>query len=242
MQKLRAMEVRSVRLPRPAGAWGGILTDGAARARGKFVLAMIFDANAARALARRTHSLADCLAAMKRAVLQAAQAGRFEATIGLPEPMPLAAGQSTNNAAFLIDFFARQGAEAWADAVRHAVRAGYTARPAWRSVDSGPALDGLVLSWFMVEPPGVTDSSLLLMAATAAYAMSQAEQVHHRWVDGLKETIRAAALQGKPSVTIQDALPPHDPAWAKRREILQRAGFATDLVANERGAALVIGW
>jgi hypothetical protein len=231
-----------VRFPRPAGAWGGILTDGATAARGKFAPTMSFDANAARALARRTHSLADCLAAMKRAVLHAAQVGQFEATIGLPEPMPLTAGQSTNNAAFLIDFFARQGADVWADAVRHAVRAGYAARPSWRSVNTGAALDGLTLSWFAVEPPEAPEASLLLMAATEAYAMSQAEHVHHRWVEGLKETIRVAALQGKPSVTIHDPLPAHDPAWNKRLEILHRAGFATDLVAADRGAALVIGW
>jgi len=85
----------------------------------------IFDAQCARALARRNLSLGDCLAAMKKAVLHAAQLGGFEAPIGLPDALPLAAGQSTNSAAFLIDLFSQQGVEAWADAVHHAELAGY---------------------------------------------------------------------------------------------------------------------
>ena len=203
---------------------------------------MIFDAQAARALARRTHSLADCLAAMKKAVLEAAQVGEFEATVALPEAIALVAGQSTNNAAFLIDFFTAQGFEVWADAVRHALRAGYALRPSWRSVTSGAALDGLTLSWYLIETPDEPEGSLLLMAATAAYAMSQAEQVHHRWVEALKEAIRKAAVQGKPSVTVHDAAAASDPAWSKRCAILQRAGFTTALIASDKGASLVIGW
>ena len=202
---------------------------------------MIFDAQAARALARRTHSLADCLAAMKKAVLEAAQVGEFEATVALPEAIALVAGQSTNNAAFLIDFFTAQGFEVWADAVRHALRAGYALRPSWRSVPSGAALDGLTLSWYLVGVPDVPEATLL-MVATAAYTMSQAEQVHQRWVEALKETIRKAALQGKPSVTVHDAALAADPVWTKRCEILQRAGFTTTLLASDKGASLLIGW
>ena len=203
----------------------------------------IFDAQAARALARRTLSLGDCLASMKKAVLNAAQVGEFEATIGLPDAMPMAAGQSTNTAAFLIDFFSQQGVEAWADAVRHAERAGYAVRPAWRGADTGAAVEGLILSWYLVEVPEfANEAPPLLMPATVAYAMSQAEQVHHRWVDGLKETIRKAALQGKPAVSVHDGAIATDPAWAKRREILKRAGFTTELLAGDRGATLVIAW
>ena len=202
---------------------------------------MIFDAQAARALTRRAHSLADCLAAMKKAVLEAAQVGEFEATVGLPEAIALVAGQSTNNAAFLIDFFTAQGFEVWADAVRHALRAGYALRPSWRSVPSGAALDGLTLSWYLVGVPDVPEATLL-MVATAAYTMSQAEQVHQRWVEALKETIRKAALQGKPSVTVHDAALAADPVWTKRCEILQRAGFTTTLLASDKGASLLIGW
>ena len=203
---------------------------------------MILDAQAARALAHRAHSLADCLAAMKKAVLEAAQVGEFEATVGLPEAIAIVAGQSTNNAAFLIDFFTAQGFEVWADAVRHALRAGYALRPSWRSVPSGAALDGLTLSWSLVETPDEPEGSLLLMAAATAYAMSQAEQVHHRWVEALKGAIRKAAVQGKPSVTVHDAALAADPVWTKRCEILQRAGFTTTLLASDKGATLLIGW
>ena len=202
---------------------------------------MIFDAQAARTLARRTHSLADCLAAMKKAVLDAAQVGEFEATVGLPEAIPIVAGQSTNNAAFLIDFLSAHDVEVWADAVRHALHAGYALRPSWRSVPSGAALDGLTLSWYLVGVPDVPEATLL-MVATAAYTMSQAEQVHQRWVEALKETIRKAALQGKPSVTVHDAALAADPVWTKRCEILQRAGFTTTLLASDKGASLLIGW
>lgn len=202
---------------------------------------MIFDAQAARSLARRAHSLADCLAAMKKAVLEAAQVGEFEATVGLPEAIGIVAGQSTNNAAFLIDFFSAQGFEVWADAVRHALRAGYALRPSWRSAASGAALDGLTLSWYLIDVPDAPEATLL-MAATDAYAMSQAEQVHQRWVEARKETIRKAALQGKPSVTVHDAALAADPVWAKRCEILQRAGFTTTLLASDKGASLLIGW
>ena len=137
----------------------------------------IFDAQAARALARRTLSLGDCLASMKKAVLHATQVGEFEASIGQPEPIPMTAGQSTNSAAFLIDFFSHKEVAAWADAVRHATRAGYAVRPTWRSVAGGAAVDGLTLSWYLVEPPeDGPELPPLLMPATAAHALSQAEQ------------------------------------------------------------------
>lgn len=203
----------------------------------------IFDAQAARALARRTLSLGDCLAAMKRAVLHAAQVGEFEATIGLPDALPVADGQSTNTAAFLIDFFSQQGVDAWADAVRHAERAGYAVRPAWRSAETGAAIEGLILSWYLVEVPEfANEAPPLLMPATLACAMSQAEQGHHRWVEALREPIRKAALHGKPSVSVHDGAIATDPAWAKRREILKRAGFNTELLAGDRGATLLIAW
>lgn len=203
---------------------------------------MIFDARSARALSRRTHSVQDCLALMKAAVLHAARVGGYEATVALPEPMPVVAGQSTNNAAFLIDLLATRDNDVWADSVRHAGAAGYTVRPSWQGVDTGAALAGLTLSWYLVEPPEVPAQTLLLMAAETAHALSRAEQVHQHWVDSHKETVRKAATQGRPSVMVRDALPMADAAWAKRCEILQAAGFSTQLIAVEQGAALLIGW
>jgi len=203
---------------------------------------MIFDAQAARALSRRTHSVQDCLALMKAGALQAAQAGEYETSIALPEAIPVVAGQSTNSAAFLVDLLARHGCEVWAESIKHALVAGYSVRPLWRGVETGAALTGIILSWYLVEPPDVPAHTLLLMSAETAHAMSRAEQVHHHWVEAHKETIRKAALQGKPSVTIRDSLPSADAAWRKRCEILQRAGFSTEVIAIDQGAALKIGW
>jgi hypothetical protein len=203
---------------------------------------MNFDAQAARALSRRTHSVQDCLALMKAGALQAAQAGEYETTIGLPEAIAVVAGQSTNNAAFLVELLASHGYEVWADSVKHAVAAGYSVRPFWRGVETGAALAGITLAWYLVEPPDVPAHTLLLMSAETAYAMSRAEQVHHHWVDAHKETIRKAAVQGKQSVTLRDALPAADAAWRKRCDILQRAGFSTEVIAIDQGAALVVGW
>lgn len=203
---------------------------------------MVFDARSARALSRRTHSVQDCLAQMKSAILEAARIGGYEASVPLPEALPVVAGQSTNNAGFLVDFLAERECEVWADSVRHAVVAGYAVRPVWQAVDTGAALAGLTLSWYLVEPPEVGPDALLLMPAETAHAMSRAEQVHQHWVDSHKETIRKAALQGKHSVTLRDGLPIGDASWRKRCEILQAAGFSTELMRAEPGAALVVGW
>lgn len=203
---------------------------------------MTFNARSARALSRRTHNVQDCLAAMKAAVLQAARVGSYEASVGLPEVLPVVAGKSTNTAAFLIDFLVERECEVWADSVRHATAAGYAVRPAWQGVETGAALAGLTLSWYLAEPPEVPAPALLLMAAETAHAMSRAEQVHQHWVDAHKESIRKAALQGKQSVTVYDSLPAADAAWAKRCAILQGAGFAVRLMPVDPGAALVIDW
>ena len=49
-------------------------------------------------------------------------------------------------------------------------------------------------------------------------------------------------MLGKQSVTLHDALPAVDAAWAKRCAILQGAGFGTRLMAVDQRAALVIDW
>jgi hypothetical protein len=203
---------------------------------------MKFDAAAARALSQRTHSVQDCLAALKKAVVEAAQLGEYETVIGLPEAIPIGAGESSNTAGFLIDFLAGRGFHVWSESVRHALAAGYTVRPSWRSVTSGAALDGLLLSWHLVEPDGTAVGDLLLMSAEIARDMSRVEQVHHRWVERLKDTVRKAALRGQQSVTVHEATPAADAAWRKRCEILQHAGFGTDLLASDNGATLVIRW
>jgi hypothetical protein len=207
---------------------------------------MQFDASSARALSRRVHSLHDCLFVIKQAVVQAAQAGEFEVSVGLSDALPVVAGQSTNNAAFVIDFLARHGREAWAEAATQALRAGYTVRPFWGSVATGAALEGLTLSWQFVEEEAGADvraGTPLLMPASAALAMSRAEQAHVHWVEAQQALLQRAARQGKTSVALHDATTPvASPAWAKRQEILLRAGFAAELIAAETGATLMVRW
>lgn len=206
---------------------------------------MPFDAHSARALSRRIHSLHDCLFVIKQSVVEAAQAGEFEVSVGLSESLPVVAGQSTNNAAFVIDFLARNGRETWAEAATQALRAGYSVRPAWGRNHLGAVLEGLTLEWRSVSfdgPPSDAADTPLLMSAEHALAMSRAEQSHVRWVDAQRAAIQQAAQQGRLSVSLHDALPVDAPAWAKRREILQRGGFATELIAEDGGTTLIVSW
>jgi hypothetical protein len=204
---------------------------------------MSFDAKTARALSQRTHGVHDCLALMKKYVQQAAQAGEYEVSVGLSLGLPVPAGQSSNDAVFLVECFSRHGHAAWAEAVTHAAHAGYDLRPTWSRDERGALLDGVTLGWRWAEPPDASAGTLLVMPAVQARAISDAEQVHQRWVQAQRAAIERAAQQGLLAVTLHDKAPADDPAWAKRCEILQRAGFGTELIAIERGgAALVVSW
>jgi hypothetical protein len=83
---------------------------------------------------------------------------------------------------------------------------------------------------------------LLLMPAAQALAVSQAEQAHVRWVEAQHETIQRAARRGQLQVALPDALSAQAPDWVKRREILERAGFTTELIADVKGATLLVRW
>jgi hypothetical protein len=226
-----------------------ILAECARRARSvalQFQRHMQFDAHSARALSRRVHSVQDCLFVIKQTVMQAAQAGEFEVSVALSDALPVVAGQSTNNAAFVIDFLQRHGREAWAEAAAQAVRAGYAVRPAWGRSATGAALEGLTLSWKSLDEDDARSGHAgtpLLMPALQAQAMSQAEQAHVRWVESQQELLQRAARQGKTSVALHDsATPAAAPAWGKRQEILRRAGFNAELIPSEAGATLVVRW
>lgn len=205
---------------------------------------MPFDAQTARALSRRIHSVHDCLFVMKQSVVQAAQAGEYEVTVGLSESLPVVAGQSVNSAAFVIDFLARSGREAWSEAAAQAVHAGYSVRPAWGRTAGGAALEGITLSWRQAEfqDPRTIPAAPPMMRADHALAMSHAEQAHVRWVEAQREAIQRAAQNGQLSVSLHDTLPAEAPQWTKRREILARAGFGTELIADDAGATLVVSW
>jgi hypothetical protein len=210
---------------------------------------MNFDARSARALSRRIHSVHDCLSVMKQAIVQAAQAGEFEATVPLSESLPVVAGQSTNTAAFTIDFLQRNDREAWAEAATQAMRAGYALRPSWGRAATGAALEGLTLAWRTIEidtsfARGSQSATLpsLLMPAAHALQMAEAQESHVRWVEARRTAIQLAAQRGKLSVSIDDAAAVDAPAWSHRREILHRGGFSTELIPREAGATLVVSW
>jgi hypothetical protein len=205
---------------------------------------MHFDADAARRLSRRAHSVQDCLAVMKQCVMRAAQTGEFEVTVALSESLPVVAGTANNTAAFVVDFLARNGREAWSEASAQALRAGYTLRPAWGRNEIGPTLDGVTLAWREVESGDAEPAAgtPLLMRAAHAHALAQAEQAHVRWVEGRQDAIQSAARRGLSSASLRDALAASDPGWDRRREILHRAGFSTELIAEETGATLIVSW
>ena len=126
-------------------------------------------------------------------------------------------------------------------------RVGYTVWPFWASTATGAALEGLTLSWKSVDDEPVGANALgatpLLMPASAALAMSQAEQAHVRWVESRQELLQRAARQGKTSVALHDAATLiASPAWVKRTEILQRAGFTAEPIPNDAGATLIVRW
>jgi hypothetical protein len=199
-----------------------------------------FDAQAARALARRSHGAAEILAEMKQAVVIAAERGEFEAGVALPDAVLVPAGQSVNSASFLVEHLQQRGLPAWSEAVTQAVRAGYGARPSWAPVGVGAACDGVTLSWsFALDDP---EPGLRLMPARDAYRMAMGARAQHQWVERALEQVRRAAAAGRAACTVSDAAPFKAGVWPLRRELLARSGFTTDLVATERGTDLVIRW
>ena len=200
-----------------------------------------FDAQAARALARRTHGVREILAEMKTAIVVACERGEFEAAVKLPDAQVVPAGTSSNNAAFLVEHLLARDLPAWAESVRHAAHAGYNLRPSWCGLDNGAGCDGVLLSWSLVlDEPETTPQ---LMSAASAYRLAQASRAHHRWVEQAQDAVRRAAVKGASHCIVHDeATPGGDAAWLRRRELLEQAGFATELVPAQRGAALMIRW
>ena len=199
-----------------------------------------FDAQAARALARRAHGASEILAEMKQAVVAAAERGEFEAGVSLPDAVVVPAGQSVNSSSFLVEHLQERGLAAWAEAVSQALRAGYGARPAWVPMGVGAACDGVTLSWsFALEEPA---PGLRLMPAREAFRMSMGARAQHQWVERALDQVRRAAAAGRSTCTVDDAAPFKSGVWPLRRDLLARSGFTTDLVPTERGAELVVRW
>lgn len=199
-----------------------------------------FDAQAARALARRSHGAAEILAEMKQAIVDAAERGEFEATVALPDAVMVPAGQSINTASFLVEHLHERGLPAWAEAAAQAQRAAYGVRAAWAPLGVGAACDGVTLSWSLViEEP---EPGLRLMPARDAYRMAMGARAQHQWVERALEQVRRAAAAGRSVCTVSDAAPFKAGVWPLRRELLKQSGFTTDMVATERGTDLVIRW
>jgi hypothetical protein len=199
-----------------------------------------FDAQAARALARRSHGAAEILAEMKQAIVVAAERGEFEASVSLPDAVQVPAGQSINSATFLVEHLQQRELPAWAEAVTQALRAAYGVRPAWAPMGVGAACDGVCLSWsLVVEEP---EAGLRLMPARDAYRMAMGARAQHQWVERALDQVRRAAAAGRSVCTVADTAPFKARVWPLRRELLKEAGFTTDLVATERGTDLVIRW
>ncbi len=200
-----------------------------------------FDAKAARALANRVHTVVEILADMKAAVVAACQRGLFETVVALPDPQRVPAGSSANNAGFLLDHLEARQLHAWAEAVRHAVQAGYTAGPNWRPLDYGAACDGVALAWSAaMQAP---DGTPRLMSAHAAWAMSRSTRAQHAWVEQAQEVIKRAAVKGATHCLVPDEGPAADEeAWSMRRELLGQAGFSTEVVAVAGAPALRVSW
>ncbi len=199
-----------------------------------------FDAQAARELARRARGVGEILADVKAAVVEAAQRGEFEAAVALPDARLVPAGSSSNNATFLVAHFEGRGLPAWAEVVQHAVAAGYTVRPSWCALPEGAGCDGVLLSWSLVAEAPARPS--LLMAALDAYRMAMGARAQHHWVDKAQQAVRDAAARGATACTVRDREPVESPAWARRRELLAAAGFATELLRSPSGADLLIRW
>jgi hypothetical protein len=188
-----------------------------------------FDAQAARALARRSHGAAEILAEMKQAIVIAAERGEFEASVALPDAVQVPAGQSINSATFLVEHLQQRE-----------LPAAYGVRPAWAPMGVGAACDGVCLSWsLVVEEP---EAGLRLMPARDAYRMAMGARAQHQWVERALDQVRRAAAAGRSVCTVADTAPFKARVWPLRRELLKEAGFTTDLVATERGTDLVIRW
>lgn len=199
-----------------------------------------FDAHAARALARRTRGVREILAEMKQAIVEAAQRGDFEASVRLPDAQVVPAGSSTNNATFLVAHLQSRELPGWAEAVQHAVRAGYGVSPSWCALANGAGCDGVRLSWSLsLDEPATRPE---LMAASVAHRMSMSARAQHTWVEKANEVIRQAAARGATTCTVHDAEPVDSQAWPRRRELLEQSGFTTELVRTQAGADLVIRW
>lgn len=202
----------------------------------------MFDASAARAMARKSVDLLDFMVTFKSAIVAAAERGELLAVAALPETVPLPPGVSQDAPDFLLSLFRGRGHPIWVDAVRQAQRAGYALRPVWSPVAGRPGVAALEFDWSRNDEPAAGAEPLLLLPATAAYAQSQEARAPAVWVERVLVDVRRAAEAGKLSCALRDPLDAEAPGWARRRELLHGGGFRLELRRTETGTVATIGW
>lgn len=202
----------------------------------------MFDASAARAMARKSVDLLDFMVTFKSAIVVAAEKGELLAKAALPETVPVPVGVSQDAPDFLLSLFRAAGKPIWIDAVRQAERAGYGVRPVWSPVSGCPGVAALEFDWSRNDEPAPGKEPLLLLPASAAFAQTQAARAPAVWVERVLVEVRRAAEAGKLSCTLNDPLDAGAPAWARRRELLLGGGFQLELRRSETGTVATIAW
>lgn len=211
---------------------------------------MIFDAAAARALARKSSDLLDLLSEAKRAIVAAAEAGEFFTTAPLPEAVEVRSGAPVDAPDFLVSTYREAGKPILVDTVLELLRAGYVVRPGWGRAEAHPggrAIVGLVLDWSIddgtpVRAARVDGPALRIVAASDAHAMTVQARAPRLWVERAMTLVRQAAEGSKFSCQVADDEPADSPAWARRRALLEASGFRLSVAARDAGALATIAW
>jgi hypothetical protein len=208
---------------------------------------MSFDAAAARALAGRSSDVLGLLSRAKQAIVDAAGRGEFTAVAALPKPLPVRAGAAVDAPGFLSTLLREEGEPTALEALREFERAGYTARPAWSrpgATACDRALEGLLLDWSIDHAPPRRggEPALRIVAASDANAMTLQARAPRMWVERAMSAVRKAAEASQLGCSLRDPEPPTSPAWARRRELLEAAGFRLELTASDAGSLARLSW
>ncbi|MBX3635483.1 MAG: hypothetical protein KF683_08890 [Rubrivivax sp.] len=81
-----------------------------------------------------------------------------------------------------------------------------------------------------------------ILPAAEAHAMSRQARAPREWVDGVMGAVRKAAEASRFSCHLEDREPATSPQWARRRALLEAAGFRLEVAAREQGSLATISW
>lgn len=205
---------------------------------------MTFDAAAARALARKSADLLDVLSQAKRAIVEAAERGDFRATAPLPEVVEVRSGAAADAPDFLVTLYREAGRPVLADVALELARAGYVVRPAWGPLPEGRrGVAGLLLDWSIDRAGAKSGAPILrILPASEAHALTRQARAPREWVERVIGVVRKAAEASRFDCHLEDREPPDSPQWARRRALLEAAGFRMELAARDQGALVTIRW